>query len=110
MESQLALNLRILAELGRQVERSDARMIVVHVSRYFSPSDRSTPEALEEFCARRTLGYVELSELLLAANDAGISTRWPHDLHFNEAGNRLIATTVAEALSHDPEIREKLTR
>ena len=95
----LDLNLRILAELGRQAERSDARMILVDVSRYFSNTGRFLPEALQGFCARRGFGYVDLSEPMLAANDAGVSTRWRHDAHFNGAGNEIFARAMFEWLA-----------
>ncbi len=94
-----ALNLRILAELGRQVERPDAQLILVDVSRYFSQTSRSLPEALQGFCARRGFGYVDLSESMLAANDAGVSTRWRHDVHFNRAGNEIFARAMFEWLA-----------
>ena len=98
-EQLLALNLRILAEFGRQVERSDAQPILVDVSRYYSHSSQALPKALQEFCARRKFGYVDLSERMLAANDAGVSTRWRHDQHFSEAGNEIFARVMFEWLA-----------
>ena len=94
-----ALNLQILAELGRQVERADAQLILVDVSRYMSHPSSALPETLRPFCARRRIGYVDLSEPMLAANDAGVSTRWRHDGHFNEAGNEIFARVLFEWLA-----------
>ncbi len=98
-EQILVLNLRILGELKRQVERSDAQLILVDVSRYFSHTSPALAEALQEFCARRRFGYEDLSEPMLAANDAGVSTRWRHDAHFNEAGNEIFARAMFEWLA-----------
>ena len=95
----LALNLLILAELGRQVEQSDGQLILVDVSRYFSQTSQPLPVVLKAFCARGGFGYVDLSEPMLAANDAGVSTRWRHDTHFNEAGNEIFARAMFEWLA-----------
>ncbi len=95
----LALNLRILAELGRQVEQADAQLILVDVSRYLAHPNSALPDTLRAFCARQRIGYVDLSEPMLAANDAGVSTRWRHDGHFNEAGNELFARLLFEWLA-----------
>jgi hypothetical protein len=37
---------------------------------------------------------VPLAEPLLAANRGGRPTRWPHDGHFNEAGNEIFADAL----------------
>ena len=60
---------------------------------------RTLPEVLRVLCAHRKLGYVDLSDPMLAANDVGVSTRWRHDGHFNETGNGIFARVMFEWLA-----------
>ena len=42
-------------------------------------------------CRDSGLGYVPLGQRLVRARQSGRTLRWPHDAHFNEAGNRRVA-------------------
>ncbi len=55
---------------------------------------------------QQDLGYVPLSDDLLAANLGGTSTRWRYDLHFNEAGNRLFADAIYRWVIRDAKAGE----
>jgi len=90
-------NLKVLEELGREAAANNTRLIVADGSRYFG-DDASISTALQEFCARSNSVYVPVYEDLLKANGNGISTRWRHDGHFNEAGDSLLADALYRSL------------
>jgi hypothetical protein len=90
----LALNLRILEELGRQIREAGARFVVVDVARYFNPQSTPLSTALEKLCTTQGFGYTSLSDPLIQANRDGIPTHWNHDGHFNEGGNRILAQAM----------------
>ena len=90
----LALNLRIVEELGRQVREAGARLVVVDVVRYFNPQSNTLSTGLEKLCTAQGFGYISLSDLLTQANRDGIPTHWNHDGHFNETGNRIFAQAM----------------
>jgi hypothetical protein len=85
-----AINQKIIEELGRQASRAGGKLVVLDASRYFG-DDETVPDFLRELCRTNGFGYVPLDNELLKANRDGISTRWTHDGHFNEAGNRILA-------------------
>ena len=91
----LAVNLRILEELARQVEARGGRLVLADGGAYFGGSS-GTSEALERLCAEHEIGYVPLGERLSEANRTGRATRWAHDGHFNEAGNQVFAESLSE--------------
>jgi lysophospholipase L1-like esterase len=91
----IELNLRIIQELGRQVEAQDGRLILVDANAYFDGSERLS-EVLRSACRQQGLGYVPLAERLLAADQEGQATRWPSDGHFNPAGNQVFADALYE--------------
>jgi lysophospholipase L1-like esterase len=91
----LEVNERVIEELGSGAAAAGARLVVVDASRYFG-DDASVSRALEALCAEHGFGYIPLYEDLLDANRAGVSTRWPHDYHFNRAGNAILADALAD--------------
>jgi lysophospholipase L1-like esterase len=93
-ERTLDINLKVVAELGDQLKASGARLAVADASLYFEPRDAAVAQALERLCKDRGLEYIPLSNRLLEANRAGEKTRWAHDGHFNEAGNRIFAEAL----------------
>ena len=93
LPSLLAINLKIIEELGRKVHAAGSRLVVVDVSQYFG-DEETIAKGLEEICRSRGFGYIPLYEHLLHANRSGLSTRWTHDGHFNEAGNMILADVV----------------
>jgi hypothetical protein len=103
-ESLLPVNLRIVEELGRRVRDTGGTLVVVDVSRYFS-DDEVISTALKACCARNDFGYIPLSEALLAAGRNGIPTSWPHDGHFNERGNAILAGCLYDWISQRPPAR-----
>ena len=89
----LAVNMKIIEELGRNAVSTGSRLVVLDVSRYFG-DEESVSSALKELCAKNGFGYIPLYEDLLKANMNGVSTRWAHDGHFNEAGNQILAKAL----------------
>jgi hypothetical protein len=89
----LAVNQKIIEELGRNVTGAGSKMVVLDVSRYFGDNE-SISTALKELCGKNGFGYVPLYDDLLKANKDGISTSWAHDGHFNEAGNEIMAKAL----------------
>lgn len=99
-ERTLEINLRVIGELASAVSAAGARLYVADASSYFEAGDAPVAERLKRLCAERDLVYIPLAERLLQANRAGEATRWRHDGHFNDAGNRIFAEAMAEALPH----------
>lgn len=90
----LELNLRILTALGRAADKSGAKLVIVDICKYFDRADAPLSARLETLCRDESLGYVDLGEALIRANEAGESTRWPSDMHFNERGNQIFANAM----------------
>jgi hypothetical protein len=65
----------------------------VDATRYFG-DDETVPTALKAVSSKNNLGYIPVYQTLLEANRAGISTKWPHDAHFNEAGNEILSRSL----------------
>ena len=85
--------MRVLEELGTSVHRAGAQLIIADAVQYF----RGSPElsaTLREFCAKRGIGYVNVSDDLLRKEKAGISTKRAYDGHFNEVGNEVFAAAM----------------
>jgi hypothetical protein len=97
----LPLNLRILSELGRQVREAGGRLIIADVSRYFTDPEL-VASALHDLSARESFGYAPVYRALLDANQRGEKTRWAHDGHFNEAGNRILAEELSREILAAP--------
>lgn len=91
----LAVNLRILEVLARQVKGRGGRMVLADAGSYFGTPSK-TSEALKRLCNEHEIGYVPLGDRLLEANRTGRATRWAHDGHFNEAGNQVFAASLSE--------------
>lgn len=91
--TMLAVNVWILEELGRQVQGTGARLIVIDVSRYFG-DDETVANTLRDVSARNGFGYIPLYSNLMSANAKGVATKWPNDIHFNVAGNEILAQSL----------------
>jgi hypothetical protein len=89
----LAVNVKIIEELGREVDAAGSRLVVLDASQYFG-DDESVSRTLNECCTEHGFGYIPLHKDLSEANANGISTKWAHDGHFNEAGNRILADAL----------------
>jgi hypothetical protein len=94
----LALNVKLLEDLGRKVRQAGSTLIILDASRYFG-DDALVAASLRDLSARAGFGYVPLSDSLMAANRRGVPTKWPHDIHFNEAGNRILAESLHDWLT-----------
>ena len=97
----IALNLRIIQELGHQIAAAGATFVVADASVYFE-DDGTFSRPLAALCAREGFRYLPVSEDLLAANRRGIATHWKYDLHFNEAGNRILAEALSDWIDRHP--------
>jgi hypothetical protein len=93
--------MKIIEELGQNAVSTGSRLIVLDVSQYFNSEDQNVSSALKELCSENGFGYIPLYENLLKANMNGISTRWAHDGHFNEAGNEILATALYSWIGHN---------
>jgi lysophospholipase L1-like esterase len=96
----LAVNLKVLEELGRQVLRNGGHFAVVDGAvPYMNPLRKNSmrvARALERLCAREGFGYVPFGDKTAQALRNGQRLRWKHDSHFNEAGNALFAEALSE--------------
>lgn len=100
-ESELvALNLKIIEELGLSVSSAGGKLVVVDASRYFK-DDESVSRELGELCVKHGFGYVPVYQELLKANANGIATRWNFDTHFNEAGNMILASALYDWIARN---------
>jgi hypothetical protein len=88
-----AVNLKIIEELGRKVHSAGSRLVVLDASQYFG-DEEIVSRTLNELCAKYGFGYIPLYKDLLKANMSGISTRWSHDIHFNDTGNIILAGSL----------------
>jgi len=89
----LITNLKIMEELGLKVREKGGIFVVMDASQYFG-DDEIISVTLSKFCNKHGFGYIPIYEDLLQANKNGISTRWAHDGHFNETGNKILAGTI----------------
>ena len=104
-EGTVRVNLKIIERLNQSVRKTGGKLIVVDAVRYLGGAKKLSYN-LRNFCMEQGLGYVPLSDDLLAANREGTSTRWRYDLHFNEAGNRLFADAMYRWVIRDAEAGE----
>jgi hypothetical protein len=98
------VNLKVLEELDRSVERAGGRLVLLDVVRY-NWGPRSLSDTLRAFCARGGIGYIALSDDLLARERSGVPTRWRFDRHFGPEGNRVLADAMARWIALDRERR-----
>jgi hypothetical protein len=94
-KGELAINLRILEELASRVHHAGARLIIVDAVLYHDRKSSDLSATLKDFCSRQGLAYVNVSDGLLAKEDAGISTKRAYDGHFNEVGNEVFAAAMS---------------
>jgi hypothetical protein len=99
----LAINLKIIEELGRRANSIGTSLVILDASQYFGDNE-SISIALRETCIKNGLGYIPLYDDLLRANMKGISTRWDHDGHFNEAGNVILAEALHRWIAKDSSV------
>ena len=97
-KDMIAVNLKVIEELGIKVSGGGGRMVVIDASQYFE-DDPSVSRELSELCAKHGFGYVPVYHDLLKANASGIATRWTSDTHFNETGNRILASSLYDWLA-----------
>jgi lysophospholipase L1-like esterase len=97
----LAVNLRILEELSRQIAARGGRLVIADGCSYFGAPSGSS-EALQQLSRAHEIGYVPLGERLRNANQDGRATRFPYDGHFNETGNQVFAEALFEWLAQQP--------
>ena len=88
------VNLKVLEELNRSVERTGGRLVLLDVVRY-NWGPKSLSDTLRAFCERVGIGYIALSDDLLAREREGVQTRWRFDRHFGPEGNRVLADAMA---------------
>jgi hypothetical protein len=103
-EQAIAINLKVIEELGRQVNQAGSKLVVVDASRYFPFLKWEGLSALlEKFSAEKGFGWIPLGDELLQAEKKGIVTRWPYDQHFNETGNKMFAEAMQRWMTRQSE-------
>jgi hypothetical protein len=95
----LDLNLRILAELGRQVRAAGGRLVLVDSANAHDLGRPPSRRRLERFCEEHGMGYIPFYAELQKARQEGESLIWTHDIHFNEAGNARLAEALRRWLA-----------
>ncbi len=96
----IAINVKVIEELGLDVVATGSRMVVLDMSRYFGDNE-IIARSLLELCEQHGFGYIPVYEDLLQANEDGVSTRWASDPHFNPAGNEVLAESFFEWILGD---------
>ncbi len=97
-KDMIAINMKVIQELGAKVSAGGGRLVIVDASQYFE-DDPSVSRELSELCARHGFGYVPVYHDLVKANASGIATRWSNDTHFNETGNLILASSLYDWLA-----------
>jgi hypothetical protein len=97
VDAMISLNLRILEELGNEVQSAGGRFIVVDLSGYFAAAE-TLPSELAMRCIQHNFGYLPLGRWLVEARRKGTKLNWQYDGHFNEAGNEVFATVLYDWL------------
>jgi hypothetical protein len=107
-EDIIALNLKIIEEMGKSVRESGGQLVILDVSqyffRYFPPFQyqHEFSERLAGFAKAHGFGYVSASEGLIRSNENGVPTQWKTDRHFNAVANKIVADRVSQWLK-EPE-------
>jgi hypothetical protein len=91
-ENVLRLNLKIIEKFALDVARYKSELIILYAAAYFGDEPLATQ--LMEFCRKSGIGYVDLSDHLVASEKAGNRITWEYDGHFNEHGNSLLASAA----------------
>ena len=97
----LAVNLRILEELARQIRARGGQLVLADACSYFG-APAGTSEALTRLCREHAIGCVPLGDRLREENQSGRVTHWAHDGHFNEAGNQVFAASLFDWMAAHP--------
>jgi hypothetical protein len=90
----LDLNLRILAELARQVRAAGGRLVLIDSARAEDLDRPPSRKRFERFCEEQGIGYIPFYAEIWKAREAGESLIWAHDIHFNEVGNARLAEAM----------------
>src|SRR5262249_1335240 len=93
-EETIAINLRVLQELGRLVHESGGRFVIVDAVRYHAPGSGALSARIEQFCGEHGVGYANASEAMLRKEAEGITTARAYDGHLNEAGNEALGLAM----------------
>ena len=101
----------LVKELDRRVKAAGSRLVVMSVpSRYRLMGDGSIKvaddfhETVKQFTAANGIEFLDLREPFERAAKAGVQLFWQQDIHYNEAGNRVVAAAIAR---HYPEYFSK---
>jgi hypothetical protein len=96
----LMINLKIIEKLGQEVAGTGGKLILLDATRYFG-DDETVSRALKAVSNKNNLAYIPIDQNLLMANRAGISTSWPHDGHFNDAGNEILCSALFDWIAQN---------
>jgi hypothetical protein len=102
----LGVNLKIIEEIKRVAAAGGSELALLDVSEYFG-DDPAVSGTLREFCSKAGIAYVPVFRALLSANRNGVRTSWNHDSHFNEAGNEILADTLFQWMTTQPDAPQR---
>ena len=104
----VGVNMAVLEELRHQVVSSGATLTLVDLTQYIYPTAKKIPAKLRRYSAEQGVGFVPLSDRLREANENSVATKWAHDGHFNEDGNRIFAEAMFDSLAADGVVQAPL--
>jgi hypothetical protein len=87
------INLRIIEELGQQVRDSGSHFVVIDDTENQSLGSSNLRKRMKNLCERQGFGYVPFHADLVEARQQE-TLHWPHDYHFNVAGNAVLADAM----------------
>ncbi len=91
----LEVNLSVLEQWGREIKEAGGKLVLVDALSYGTSSPvSSVSKIFRRLAARNEWGYIPLADELLEASEKGLSVHWPHDGHFNQAGNEIFAEAM----------------
>jgi len=91
----LEVNLSVLEQWGKEIKEAGGKLVLVDALSYGTSSPVSSASKLfRRLAARNGWGYIPLADELSEAERKGISVHWPHDGHFNQAGNEIFAEAM----------------
>ena len=102
---------KLVQELDRRVRAAGSRLVVMSVpSRYRLMADGKIKvdgdfhQTVKQFTTADGIEFLDLREPFERAGKAGVQLFWQQDIHYNEAGNRVVAAAIAR---HYPEYFSK---